>query len=168
MSSLRVNGITDSGVTTSAPRAAPITRSSAAFDVGGQRLRPLICFEDLFGEDMVDSVVGAQAATLLVNVSNLAWFGPRLVQDQHLQFSQMRALEFERPVIRSTNTGATAVVDHRGRVTARLAPLVRGTLDATVEGRIGATPYARWLARAGLWPLWLAALAIVGWRVARR
>ena len=143
-------------------------QSSAPFVVGGQRVRPLICFEDLFGEDMVDSVVGAQAATLLVNVSNLAWFGPRLVQDQHLQFSQMRALEFERPVIRSTNTGATAVVDHRGRVTARLAPLVRGTLDATVEGRIGETPYARWLARAGLWPLWLAALAIVGWRVARR
>lgn len=133
--------------------------SSAPFDAGGQRLRPLICFEDLFGEEMAGSVVGADAATLFVNVSNLAWFGPRLVQDQHLQFSQMRALEFERGVIRSTNTGATAVVDHHGRVTARLAPLVRGTLEASAEGRIGETPYARWLAAAGLWPLALAALA---------
>ena len=136
-------------------------RSSAAFDVGGQRLRPLICFEDLFGEDMVDSVVGTDAATILVNVSNLAWFGPRLVQDQHLQFSQMRALEFERPVIRSTNTGATAVVDHLGRVTSRLPPLVAATLDAKVEGRIGETPYARWLAAAGLWPLAIGAVALL-------
>ena len=136
-------------------------RNSAAFDVDGQRLRPLICFEDLFGEDMVDSVVGTDAATILVNVSNLAWFGPRLVQDQHLQFSQMRALEFERPVIRSTNTGATAVVDHFGRVTSRLPPLVAATLDAKVEGRIGETPYARWLAAAGLWPLAIGAVALL-------
>jgi apolipoprotein N-acyltransferase len=74
----------------------------------------------------------------------------------------MRAIEFQRPVIRSTNTGATAVVDHHGRVTARLPPLTTGVLEATVEGRIGETPYARWLATCGLWPLIAAALAIVG------
>ena len=136
-------------------------QTSAPFEAGGQRLRPLICFEDLFGEDMVQSLVGDDAATILVNVSNLAWFGARLVQDQHLQFSQMRALEFERPVIRSTNTGATAVVDHHGRVAARLPPLVAATLDAKVEGRIGETPYARWLAAAGLWPLAVAAAALL-------
>ena len=135
--------------------------SSAALAVGGQRVRPLICYEDLFGEDIVASVVGDGAATIFANVSNLAWFGEHLVQDQHLQFSQMRALEFERPVVRATNTGATAVVDHRGRVTARLAPGVAGTLDAAVEGRLGATPYARWLAAFGLWPLALAALALL-------
>ncbi len=136
-------------------------RSIAPFEVGGQRLRPLICFEDLFGEDMVESVVGERPATMFVNVSNLAWFGPHLVQDQHLQFSQMRALEFERAVIRSTNTGATAVVDHHGRVTARLPPLVEGTLDANVEGRVGETPYARWLAAAGLWPLTIVAIGLL-------
>ena len=136
--------------------------SQDAFAYGGQRMRPLICYEDLFGEDIVNSVVGPQAATIFVNVSNLAWFGPLLVQDQHLQFSQMRAIEFERPVIRSTNTGATAVVDHRGRVTARLPPLTEGILEATVEGRIGETPYARWLAAFGLWPLIAAVLAVIG------
>ncbi|MEO8124385.1 MAG: apolipoprotein N-acyltransferase, partial [Burkholderiales bacterium] len=135
--------------------------NSAPFDVGGQRLRPLICFEDLFGEDMVQSVIGEDAATVLVNVSNLAWFGRRLVQDQHLQFSQMRALEFERPVIRATNTGATAVVDHHGRVTARLPALVQATLEAKVEGRVGETPYARWLAAGGLWPLMIVAVALL-------
>lgn len=127
--------------------------------VAGQKLRPLICYEDLFGEDLVQSAVdGPDAATVFVNVSNLAWFGTLMIQDQHLQFSQMRALEFQRPVARSTNTGATAVVDHRGHITSRLPPLVRGVLEAEVEGRSGATPYARWLAALGLWPLWVLSL----------
>lgn len=143
--------------------------NGASFAVGGQRVRPLICYEDLFGEDIVSSVVGPEPATVFANVSNLAWFGRWLVQDQHLQFSQMRALEFERPVIRSTNTGATAVVDHRGRVTARLPALSEGTLETTVQGRSGETPYARWLAAFGLWPLVLlaAGLLLVLGRMAR-
>ncbi|MFG6412928.1 apolipoprotein N-acyltransferase [Roseateles sp. DC23W] len=138
-----------------------------AWSVAGQRLRPLICYEDLFGEDIVQSAVGPDAATVFVNVSNLAWFGAVMVQDQHLQFSQMRALEFQRPIVRSTNTGATAVVDHRGRLTARLPALERGVLEADVDGRSGSTPYARWLAAVGLWPLWAAAvLALLGIRKA--
>ncbi len=138
-----------------------------AWAVAGQRLRPLICYEDLFGEDIVQSVVGPEAATVFVNVSNLAWFGTVMVQDQHLQFSQMRAREFQRPVVRSTNTGATAVVDHHGQVTARLPALQRGVLEASVEGRTGTTPYARWLAAQGLWPLWgIALLTLIGLRKA--
>ena len=138
-----------------------------AFAVAGQRLRPLICYEDLFGEDFVDSVVGPEAATVLVNVSNLAWFGTLMVQDQHLQFSQMRALEFQRPFIRATNTGATAVLDHQGRLLARLPAATEALLEATVEGRRGSTPYARWLAACGLAPLFLLALAgpaLAWWR----
>jgi apolipoprotein N-acyltransferase len=134
-------------------------RSDAAFTVGPQRARPLICYEDLFGEDFAGSVTGPGAATLLVNASNLAWFGPRMVQDQHLQFSRLRALEFQRPLVRATNTGSTAAVDHRGLVTGRLPPEVAGTLDVVVEGRQGSTPYARWLAALGLWPLWVLGLA---------
>jgi apolipoprotein N-acyltransferase len=134
--------------------------------VAGQRLRPLICYEDLFGEDFVQSAAsdsGPEAATVFVNVSNLAWFGTVMVQDQHLQFSQMRALEFQRPVVRSTNTGATAVVDHLGRITARMPALERGVLEATVDGRTGSTPYARWLHALGLWPLWgFALLTLIG------
>lgn len=138
-----------------------------AWAVAGQRLRPLICYEDLFGEDIVDSAIGAEAATVFVNVSNLAWFGTVMIQDQHLQFSQMRALEFQRPVARSTNTGATAVVNHRGRITARMPALERGVLEAEVEGRSGSTPYARWLAAFGLWPLWgIALLTLIGLRKA--
>ncbi len=139
--------------------------------VGGLRLRPLICYEDLFGEDFVAAAVdGPDAAEVFVNTSNLAWFGRHMVQDQHLQFSQMRALEFQRPFVRSTNTGATAHVDHQGKVLARLPALERGALVVTVEGRSGSTPYARWLHAWGLWPLWALALlpllgtSVAGWR----
>lgn len=134
----------------------------APLAVGGQRVRPLICYEDLFGEDMVDSVVGEQPATVFANATNLAWFGPLMVQDQHLQFSRMRALEFQRPMVRATNTGITGVVDHRGRLTARLPSQADGVLEARVHGRQGVTPYARWLSRLGLWPLAVLALAIMG------
>jgi apolipoprotein N-acyltransferase len=136
------------------------------FEALGQRFRPLICYEDLFGEEIAGSVAQG-GATVLVNFSNLAWFGRLMVQDQHLQFSQMRALELQRPLIRSTNTGATAVIDHRGRVTHRLPSGERGVLVATVEGRAGVTPLAWWLSRLGLWPLWLvgllAALSPLAW-----
>jgi apolipoprotein N-acyltransferase len=137
-------------------------RSILPLAVAGQRVRPLICYEDLFAEDIVDSVIGDGAATVLANATNLAWFGALMVQDQHLQFSRMRALELQRPIVRATNTGATAIVDHRGRIAARLPPLTEGALEGSVEGRIGSTPYARWLAAWGLWPPALLAAAIVG------
>ncbi len=131
-------------------------RHQTPLSVGGLRLRPLICYEDLFGEDFAAAAVdGDAAADVFVNTSNLAWFGRLMVQDQHLQQSQLRALEFQRPFVRATNTGATAHVDHRGRVLARLEPETRGRLDVEVEGRRGSTPYARWLAALGLGPLWL-------------
>ena len=132
---------------------------TAPFEVAGQRVRPLICYEDLFGEDIAASVVGPQAATVLVNATNLAWFGRHMVQDQHLQFSRMRSLEFQRPIARATNTGATALIDHQGVVTHRLPALQQGRLEVTVQGRRGSTPYARWLARLGLWPFWALACA---------
>ena len=132
---------------------------TAPFVIAGQRVRPLICYEDLFGEDFAAAVAGPDSATVLANATNLAWFGKRMIQDQHLQFSRMRSLEFQRGQVRATNTGATAVIDWQGHVTARLAPEVEAELDASVEGRTGTTPYARWVSRARLWPLWLLALA---------
>ena len=134
---------------------------TASFAVGAQRVRPLICYEDLFGEDFASGLVGPRSATVLANVSNLAWFGQRMILDQHLQFSRMRALEFQRGQVRSTNTGATAVIDWRGNVTARLPAGVEGELDASVEGRIGDTPYAIWVSQWRLWPLWGLALGLL-------
>jgi apolipoprotein N-acyltransferase len=68
----------------------------------------------------------------------------------------MRALETGRWMVRSTNTGATAAIDPRGRVAARLPNFTAGTLTATVEPRTGLTPYARW----GNWPAVLMAAAL--------
>jgi apolipoprotein N-acyltransferase len=134
---------------------------TASFAVGAQRVRPLVCYEDLFGEDFARAMVGPDAATLMANATNLAWFGKRMIQDQHLQFSRMRSLEFQRGQVRATNTGATAVIDWQGRVTARLPPEVEGELDADIEGRIGDTPYAIWVAQFRLWPLWGLAAALI-------
>jgi apolipoprotein N-acyltransferase len=99
-----------------------------------------ICYEDIFGEEVIDALPQAQ---LLVNVSNDAWFGRSFAADQHLQASQMRALETGRWMVRSTNTGVTAAIDPRGRVVSRLPAFTAGTLVETVEPRSGMTPYAR-------------------------
>lgn len=134
----------------------------ASFEWKGQRLAPNVCYEDLFGEELGARFLHAQQApTVFVNVSNIGWFGDSTAIDQHLQISRMRALEFERPMIRATNTGATVVIDHTGRVTHSLPRLTRGVLVASVEGRDGNTPFAYWVSRFGLWPIWVAAIAIV-------
>ena len=127
-----------------------------SFDWSGQRFAPNICYEDLFGEELGRRFGDAATApTVFVNVSNIGWFGNTIAIDQHLQISRLRALEFERPMLRATNTGATVVIDHRGRVTHSLERYTRGVLVGEVEGRNGITPYAWWVARASLWPLWL-------------
>jgi apolipoprotein N-acyltransferase len=135
----------------------------ASFDWQGQRLAPNICYEDLFGEELGARFVDAALApTIFVNVSNIAWFGNSVAIDQHLQISRMRALEFDRPMIRATNTGATVIIDHRGEVTHALPRYTRGVLAGEVQGRSGITPYAWWVARYGLWPWWGLGLAVAG------
>jgi apolipoprotein N-acyltransferase len=136
--------------------------TQAPFAWQGERLAPNICYEDLFGEEIAANFGdAARAPTVLVNMSNIGWFGDTVAIDQHLQISRMRAIEFHRPVIRATNTGATAIVDARGQVTHLLPRLTRGVLTGEVQGRTEITPYAAWLVRFGLLPLWLFALAAV-------
>ncbi len=137
-------------------------RVPPSFAARGQRIAPNICYEDLFGEELALRFADAATApTVFANVSNIGWFGDTVALPQHLNISRLRTLEFERPMIRATNTGATAIVDHRGRVAAQLAPFTRGTLQGQVEGRTGTTPFAWWAARTGLWPLALVALLVV-------
>lgn len=132
-----------------------------SFVVGPQRVAPNICYEDLFGEELaVRFASEATAPTLLANVSNIGWFGQTEALPQHLAISRMRALELQRPMVRATNTGVTAIIDHTGRVTAQLAPFTRGVLHGEVDGRVGLTPYAAWVSRCGLWP-WVAVVLTV-------
>lgn len=136
----------------------------------GHRLAPNICYEDVFGEELAARFRDeAQAPTVFVNVSNIAWFGNTVAIDQHLQISRMRAKEFERPMLRATNTGATAIIDRFGRVTHSLPRHTRGVLIGVVEGGTRITPYAWWMARFGLWPFWvLVAVAVVAAAVSAR
>ena len=136
--------------------------NQSPFDWQGQRIAPNICYEDLFGEELaVQFAYPELAPTMMVNISNIAWFGNTVAIDQHLNISRMRSIEFERPMIRATNTGATAIIDHTGRVTHALQRHTRSVLNASVEGRSGNTPYASWAARFGLWPWWLLIFAII-------
>jgi apolipoprotein N-acyltransferase len=104
----------------------------------GQRLGMSICFEDAFGEELIRDL---PEATLLVNVSNDAWFRDSAAPAQHLQIARMRALETGRWLARGTNTGMTAIIDHRGRLTAVAPPFTAHVLTGEVQPRTGSTPY---------------------------
>ena len=133
-----------------------------SLQAGSQRVAPNICYEDLFGEELaVRFRDPARAPTVLVNLSNIGWFGDTIALPQHLNISRMRSLELQRPMLRATNTGVTAIIDHQGRVTHRLAPFVRGALEGRYEGRVGTTPFAWWAGRWGLWPLVGVALLVL-------
>ncbi|MEO8858934.1 MAG: apolipoprotein N-acyltransferase, partial [Burkholderiaceae bacterium] len=141
----------------------------ASFEWLGQRLAPNVCYEDLFGEELGARFRDpAKAPTIFVNLSNIGWFGNTVAIDQHLSISRMRALEFERPFIRATNTGETAIIDYTGQVIKTLPRYTRGVLTGEVQGRNGLTPYAWWVSRFGLWPLWLLAIGVVLFAAASR
>ena len=121
--------------------------SQPPLSAGGTTWAVAICYEDIFGEELVAAMPGA---AILLNVSNDAWFGDSLAAEQHLQFSQMRALETGRWMVRATNTGVTAAIDEKGRVVAKLAPFTRGALAAGPVPHSGTTPFAWWGNHAAL------------------
>ncbi len=127
--------------------------------VAGQRVAVNICYEDAFGAEIRRQL---PEATLLVNVSNVAWFGDSLAPAQHLQMARMRSLEAGRMLLAATNSGITAVIDRDARVLAQLPQFVEGRLDAAARGYDGTTPYVRFGDAAALGAcLALLALAFV-------
>ena len=127
-------------------------------DAAGERIAVTICYEDVFGAEQLRYL---PAATLLVDVSNDAWFGDSIAPHQHLQIAQVRAAEAGRYLLRATNTGVTAVVDDAGRVEATLPQFKPAVLKTTVRGFEGATPYAV----VGNWAVVLLALGAVATRL---
>jgi apolipoprotein N-acyltransferase len=99
-----------------------------------------ICYEDAFPEDVRAMLPDA---TLLVNVSEDAWFGDSLGPHQRLQMAQMRAVEMGRPMVRAGNTGVSAVIDHRGEISARSPQFTETVLQDTVQPMTGTTLYVR-------------------------
>ena len=133
----------------------------SSFTAGGERQAPLtagrlkfgasICYEDAYGSEVRKPLPDAN---VLVNVSDDAWFGDSLAPHQHLEIAQVRALEAGRPMLRATNTGISAIIDHRGQVLARSPQFETFVLSGEADARVGATPFARY----GDWP----ALALCG------
>lgn len=127
--------------------------------VGESQVAASVCYEILFPQELR---VGA-AADWLINVSNDAWFGDSIAPPQHLDIARMRARELSRPIARATNTGLTAIIDHRGRVTARAAPFEPTVLRGELIPQRGLTPFARF----GETPVTLLCVALClvgGWR----
>lgn len=132
------------------------------FTVGEQRLAMNICYEDVFGAELLPPIRRSDGATILVNASNIAWFGHSHALPQHLAISRMRAIETGRPMLRATNTGVTASIDARGRTLAHLPPYTTGVLEERVQGMTGLTPFDRFGNGGAL--LVAALLALAGWR----
>jgi apolipoprotein N-acyltransferase len=99
-----------------------------------------VCYEDAFGDEIA---ARAPDATLLVNVSNVAWFGDSLAPAQHLQIARLRAIETGRMHLTATNTGITAAIDRDGRVLGQLPPFTEALLEVRAQGYGGVTPYVR-------------------------
>lgn len=129
--------------------------------VAGEKVAVNICYEDVFGEEIIRQLPNA---TLLVNVSNDAWYGNSFAADQHMQFSQARALETGRMVLRATNTGATAIINHRGQIQQHAPHFVTTALEGLVQGYQGTTPYVYW----GNWPFLISSLGFIAWLWRRR
>jgi apolipoprotein N-acyltransferase len=138
-------------------------RYQKPLEVAGQRVAVNICYEDVFGEEIIRQL---PQATVLANFTNDAWWGDSAASEQHLQMSQMRAQETGRYMLRATNTGVTAIVDERGLVLEKAPEFVTTLVNGTAQGFSGSTPYVRW----GNWPVLalLALILVTPWLTRRR
>ena len=129
--------------------------------VAGEKIAINICYEDVFGEEIIRQL---PQATLLVNASNDAWYGESLAAYQHMQFSQARALETGRTMLRTTNTGATAMIDPHGNVLAHAPHFTQTTLNVMAQGYTGSTPYVRF----GNWPFIVFCFGVLAWLLGKK
>ncbi|MCZ6892963.1 MAG: apolipoprotein N-acyltransferase [Gammaproteobacteria bacterium] len=118
----------------------PGREDQTTVEVAGYAAGLSICYEDAFPREIARALPDA---AFLVNVSNDAWFGDTIAPHQHLEIARMRALETGRYLLRGTNTGITAVIDHRGNIVAQSAQFEPNSLRASLSPRTGVTPYTR-------------------------
>jgi len=104
-----------------------------------------ICYEDVFGNELAARIRKLSTPTnLIVNMTNLAWFGDSQAPDQQLRLARLRSLETGLPTVRATNTGATAIINERGELVQRLPGFKQDNLIGSVQARSGQTPFVRW------------------------
>jgi apolipoprotein N-acyltransferase len=114
--------------------------TQAPLEAAGQRIAAGVCYEDAYGATLLPAL---RTATLLVNVTNDAWFGRSTARYQHLQISRMRSMEAGRPMVRAANDGVSALIGHRGEIVKSAPEYEPNVMKATLQPRIGLTPYAR-------------------------
>jgi len=131
--------------------------------VAGQQVAVDICYEDAFGEEIIRAL---PQATLLVNVTNDAWYGDSFAAEQHNQLSQLRALESGRMMLRATNTGVTSIISANGKILQQLPQHQEGVLLGMAQGYEGATPYVRWGNAAVM--LLMALMLIGAWSISKK
>jgi apolipoprotein N-acyltransferase len=108
--------------------------------LGPFRISALVCYEDILPR-FVNHAVAHARPHLLVNLTNDAWFGKTVEPEIHLGLAKLRAVEHRRFLVRSTNTGVSAIVDPIGRVTVRGGVFTRESLHGEVRLMDGATVY---------------------------
>jgi len=106
--------------------------------MAGHDIGVSICYEDVFGEEVIESLPNAK---FLINVSNDAWFGDSLSPHQHLQMAQMRSIETARPMLRATNNGVSAIINHKGKLLGVSPQFETHVLSAEFQPMQGTTPY---------------------------
>lgn len=129
--------------------------SQGPLQAGNHRIAPLICYEIVYPELTARS---ARQAELLVTISNDSWFGHSLGPLQHLQMARMRALENGRYLLRGTNNGISAIINHRGQIVAKSEQFVETTVVGDAQVMLGHTPFTSF----GSLPLLLALAMLTG------
>jgi len=116
------------------------TDTQPLLQAAGYPVATSICYEVVFGEQIIKAL---PEAAMLVNVSNDAWFGDSLAPHQHLEMARMRAKETGRAMLRATNTGISAIIDHDGRIVQQSPQFEIAVVSGPVTPMQGATPYVR-------------------------
>ncbi len=135
-------------------------REYSQLSAGATRVAPFICYEVVYPDFVTD---GAKGSNWLVTVSNDSWFGDSIGPLQHLQMARFGALATARPMLRGTNNGVSAIIDHKGQLIQTSPQFVETTLRGELQPRAGSTP----IMITGSWPaLLLAAFVVMGalWR----
>ncbi len=126
---------------------SPLTANNA-------KVMPFICYEVAYPDFLARNAVNSD---LLLTISNDGWFGDSVGPLQHLQIARMRALETGRYMIRGTNNGVTAIIDHKGQITTRIPQFERAVLTGEVFKASGSTPYMK----TASWPVLTLALILI-------
>jgi len=135
---------------------SPGPERQALLAAAGYKVGVSICYEDIFGEEIIE---GLPEAALLVNGTNNAWYGDSLAPHQALQMSRMRALETGRAMLRATTNGISAIIDARGKILARSPQFETHVVTGEAQPRRGAAPYVRW----GNYPVLALLLFLFAW-----